>query len=76
MKNEEQLKYAFLNESVENTPKCSLVQTSSPPARRTNGSQDDGIDYDKTDELIEQQSFGAESNDEESYLRSGKVFRR
>ncbi|VDD90267.1 unnamed protein product [Enterobius vermicularis] len=71
---EAQLKYAFLNDYTAGQ-KVSVHSTRLPPGRKTNGSQDDGVDYDKTDDTIDQPSYG-EPNEEDSCLRSGKVFRR
>lgn len=70
MNDEEQRKLAFLNDAS-STKKVATVPARYAPARKTNGSQDDGVDYDKTEDTLDQLSF-----EEESCLRSGKVYRR
>lgn len=73
LKDEDQQKLAFLKDTTSNRATAGAsVRLKS--VRKTNASQDEEIDYDKTGETLEP-SY-SESNEDDSQLRNGKIFRR
>lgn len=71
---EQQLKMALLNDPGF-TRKTLATPVRFVPVSRADASQDDGIDYDQTDDNSDHGSY-TDVHEDDSRLRNGRVFRR